>query len=144
MVVLVVNSIMMFVAFTTWTGIGEENANSYQQGLTFNDRLAEVDAQRAQGWQGQLDFTDLSGQRGRLELSLEDRFGNPLERAVVVAAVTRPTNAAEDFAAELRHVGTGRYGVDIAFPGAGQWDVRLVAEHPEGSYRLTDRVYVRP
>ena len=144
LVVLVVNAIMMVVAFSTWTGIGEESANSYQQGLTYNDRLAEVAAQQARGWQADLGFTDLPGVRGRLELTLQDSFGNPLERAIVVAALARPTNAAEDFTAELGDIGVGRYGADIVFPDAGQWDVRVLAEHPDGSYRLTSRLYVRP
>jgi nitrogen fixation protein FixH len=143
-VVLVANAIMMFVAFTTWTGIGQENANSYQQGLSYNDRLAEVAAQEALGWHAEIRFEPLEGERGRLVLALEDRFGNPLESAAVAAVLARPTDASQDFAVALHDVGIGRYGADVEFPGAGQWDVRLVAEHADGTYRATGRVYVRP
>jgi nitrogen fixation protein FixH len=143
-VVLLVNGIMIFVAFDTWTGIGQENANSYQQGLAYNDRLAEVAAQEALGWQAELSFEELAGRQGRLELALADRNGNPLEGAAVAATLARPTNAASDFALPLSDAGIGRYGADIDFPAAGQWDVRIVAEHGDGTYRITGRVYLSP
>jgi nitrogen fixation protein FixH len=143
-VVLLVNGIMIFVAFDSWTGIGRENANSYQQGLSYNDRLAAVEAQEALGWQADLGFEELADGRGRLVLALADRRGNPLEGATVAATLARPTDAAGDFVVALGDVGIGRYGADIAFPARGQWDVRVLAEHPRGVYRLSGRVFLSP
>ena len=40
LVVFAVNGAMMTIAFKTWTGLDTENA--YQEGLAYNDRLAEV------------------------------------------------------------------------------------------------------
>ena len=64
---------------------------------------------------------------GRLEigLTLADRFGNPLENAVVGAALVRPTSDGHDLKVGLARRLGGRYGDEVALPLAGQWDVRF-------------------
>ena len=142
-VVLVANSIMLYVAFSTWTGIGEENRSAYARGLAYNERLAAVEEQRALGWQVGYGFDATAPGRGTLWMTLADAHGNLIGDADVTARVARPTNAAEDFATVLRHAGPGLYAVEVDFPLAGRWDVWLAAEHDQGTYRLTREIRVR-
>ena len=66
-----------------------------------------------------------------------------LPRAEVTADLVRPTTVGYDFQVPLEDVGDGRYAATIAFPLSGQWEVDITALHPQGSYRLTERIYVR-
>jgi nitrogen fixation protein FixH len=43
----------------------------------------------------------------------------------------------------LGALGNGRYGSETTVPLAGQWDVRVYAEHEGGSYQVTRRVVIR-
>jgi len=145
-VVVLVNGIMIWVAFATWTGISGENANSYRQGLSYNERLAAVRAQDALGWQAAVRFeSDESAVRsGALAFDLAEANGGPLVGAEVTAQLLRPTHPGQDFAVPLLPAGApGTYAADITFPLPGQWDVQVTAGHPEGTYRLDDRLFVR-
>ncbi|NBC34622.1 MAG: hypothetical protein GVY13_18255 [Alphaproteobacteria bacterium] len=146
LVVVLVNGIMIWVAFSTWTGISGENANSYRQGLAFNERLAAVRAQEALGWQVDVAFESgtAGAHSGRLAVDLSGADGASLAGAQVTAELLRPTHPGHDFAVPLLSSGNaGTYGAEIDFPLAGQWDLRVTATHPDGTYRLTDRLFVR-
>jgi nitrogen fixation protein FixH len=140
LVVFAVNGAMMTIAFKTWTGLDTENA--YQEGLAYNDRLAERRAQQALRWQAGFAFTASGPRQGEIALTLADADGNPLSRAAVTAALVRPTQAGHDITVTLDHQGDGRYAADVALPLAGQWDVRLLADHARGTYRLHERILV--
>ena len=142
-VVVAVNATMIFFAIDSWTGLGDETRNSYQQGLRYNDNLAEQDVQRALGWEVGHGFDRTEPGNAHVWMELEDAYGNRLSRAVVSARIVRPTHSGHDFTVDLPHVGQGRYAADVAFPLAGQWEVRLTAEDSAGTYRLWDRVIVR-
>lgn len=142
-VVVLVNGIMIYVAFSTWTGISDENANSYRQGLTYNDRLAEAEAQHALGWRADASFDSIGLGAGQLRFHLTDDNGTPLTGADVAATILRPTHPGHDFATSMpAGDALGTYSADITFPLPGQWDIRIVAEHPNGTYRLSSRVFV--
>lgn len=142
-IVVAANATMITVAVTSFTGIGAENQHSYQQGLAYNDTLAAVRAQKALGWQGALAVEGLGERQAVLDLSLRDAEGHPIDRAAVAVQLRRPTEAAADFSAELPFVRTGHYRATLAFPLPGIWDVFIDAEAAGGSYRLTQRVFVR-
>lgn len=140
-VVLAVNGVLLYTALASWTGIGVDNA--YQRGLAYNRLLAEEDDQARLGWTVQLVFTQSGAGQGRLDIALADRAGNPLDRAAVHAAFVRPTREGYDFGADLPAVGSGHYAADVRVPLAGQWEIRVQADHATGNYRLRERVMVR-
>ena len=133
---------MLFFAFESWTGI--ETRDAYVKGLAYNDRLAEAEAQAAQGWNTELTFAAGEGQGGRLTFLLTDRDGNALNAADVLATLVRPTHEGHDFTVPLVSEGEGRYATDVVFPLPGQWDVRLHASHRSGSIQMRKRVMVEP
>ncbi len=135
------NGIMVFFAFDSWTGITTEDA--YIKGLDYNEQIADARAQQALGWQGELGFVPNGPQNGLLELKLKDRYGTAISEAVVTAVFVRPTHAGHDLEVALEDAGGGRYAAEVALPLAGQWDVRLRAEHERGGYRLERRILVR-
>jgi nitrogen fixation protein FixH len=142
-VVLIPNGVLIWVAFASWTGVDAENTRSYERGLNYNDRLAEVAAQRALGWASEFAYERLGPERARLDFALSNAEGEPLRAAAVVADVVRPTHQGHDFAVALPPVGPGTYAAEVAFPLPGQWEVRLEARHPDGTYRRTERIFLR-
>ena len=141
-VVLLANGALLYVAFESWTGI--ETHDSYVKGLAYNDRLAEAEAQAAQGWNTELAYQAGVGQGGRLTFVLTDRNGHALNAAEVTATLVRPTHEGHDFTVPLTSQGDGRYRADIVFPLPGQWDVRLDARHRSGSFQARKRIVVQP
>lgn len=142
-IVLGVNGAMVYAAFSSWTGLTDESGSTYRQGLEYNQRLAEVAEQRALGWTVDSGFERGDRRTGELWITLRDAYGNSLPRAAVTAALVRPTTTGYDFQVPLEDVGDGRYAATVAFPLAGQWEVDFTAQHPQGSYRLTERISVR-
>jgi nitrogen fixation protein FixH len=141
-VVLLVNGTMIFFAMESWTGV--ETSDAYQKGLAYNEQIAAAEVQAEQGWHAALDYAPEGGLKGRLSLSLSDRFETPLDGARVVVALVRPAHEGQDFTVELAPEGAGRYGASVDFPLAGLWEARMTAEHERGSHRLRSRLMVRP
>jgi len=142
-IVVAANATMITVAVTTFTGIGAENQHSYQQGLAYNDTIAAVAAQKALGWDVDLTFDPSGGRRGVLDLSMMDAHGGWIDQAAVSVQLRRPTEAAADFSASLPYVRDGHYRATLDFPLPGIWDVHIDAEDARGTYRLTQRVFVK-
>ena len=142
-VVLGANGAMVYAAFSSWTGLTDEHGSTYRQGLEYNQRLEEVAEQQALGWTVDSGFERGAPRTGELWITLQDAYANTLPRAEVTADLVRPTTVGYDFQVPLEDVGDGRYAATIAFPLSGQWEVDITALHPQGSYRLTERIYVR-
>lgn len=142
-VVLAVNGVMIFFAFSTWTGLEAESA--YRHGLEYNRALERARAQEALGWQVDLAFEQgLPKDRGILTLNLEDANGNLIQNALVRARLARPTHEGHDFEVEVLHTWGGTYRREITFPLRGLWDIEVDVEAPSGTYRLEERVFLAP
>jgi nitrogen fixation protein FixH len=140
-IVLAANGAMIGIAFLTWPGL--ETADAYRKGIAYNAALEAAREQAAQGWEVELAFVPVgTGPRGRLELRLVDMLGQPIERAVAYADLTRPTRAGHDFTIPLEPGAAGVYGKTLAFPLPGIWDVRVRAEQRSRTYWTTRRVFV--
>ena len=140
--VLVVNGSMIFVAFSTFPGL--ETTNAYQRGLAYNRQLDAVDQQEALGWKVAFDFTQEEARRVALQLDLEDRLGNRIQDADVRARFVRPTHEGVDRTVALDHQIGGRYQAQVALPLDGQWNIHLTVDADGQTYRLSERVFVRP
>ena len=140
-VVLVVNSIMVTIAFTSWTGVETEEA--YIQGLQYNDRLQEAETQRALGWTVDVSFAQSGPAAGALEVRAADQWGNALTHAAVRADFVRPTQEGVDFTVAVPPASHG-YAAMVDFPLPGVWDLELLIEHRGRPYRFEERIFLRP
>lgn len=140
-VVLIANSAMLYIAFSTWTGLAADQA--YDRGIRYNEELAAQTAQNDLGWAADYAFTDMGERHVRVALALQTSSGTPVEAGVVTAKFVRPTHYGHDFTIRLGSDRNGGYVGEADLPLAGQWEVRLTAETAQGSWRLNDRVTVR-
>jgi nitrogen fixation protein FixH len=141
-VVLVANGSMIVAAFSTWPGL--ETAGAYQRGLAYNRTLAAAEEQAELGWKVGFAFIQDGARQGVMQVDLEDRFGDLIEDAEVQARFVRPTHQGADRSVELAHESGGRYRAAIELPLDGQWDVHLAATSHGRTWRLSERVFLRP
>ncbi len=129
-VIIGVNLTLAFQAVATFPGL--ETRNSYLVSQAFDDDRA---AQEALGWTVSADVTD-----GELHLLIDDAIG-PVVAHIKSATLGRATHVGEDITPEFLHDGT-RFVADIPALGAGNWNLRLAAEAPDGT-AFRQRVIVR-
>ena len=141
-VVVAANAAFIFLALDSWSGLVADSP--YQRGIAYNQTLADAADQRALGWTGAIAFTPESDGKGRLEMTLRDRRGAPLDDLRVAGQVRRPTHEGFDRDVVLARRGPGLYGVELALPLRGQWDVRLTAESRTGKrFRMDQRIWLK-
>ena len=141
-IVLAANGAMIWFAFQSWTGL--ETGSAYQRGLAYNRTLEAARQQAALGWKVGFSSEQTGERQAVIELTLQDRHGDLLERAHVQATIVRPTHVGYDFMQGLIHKTAGRYQALLDLPLPGQWEIRIVAAEGGDAYRLTERVYLRP
>jgi nitrogen fixation protein FixH len=132
------------VGGTIWVGahVREETvvANPYEEGLRQDvDRRARA----ALGLAVSLPGEPLEAGAAPLVLVLADRAG-PVDGARVTVELSRPETSRDPRSAPARPAGNGRYVADLAFPAAGDWDVRFDVARGADRVRLERRVVVRP
>ncbi|MEO0766194.1 MAG: FixH family protein [Pseudomonadota bacterium] len=129
-IIISVNLTLAFQAVATFPGL--ETRNSYVVSQAFEDDRA---AQEALGWAVSADVSD-----GELHLLIDDAIG-PVVAHIKSATLGRATHVGEDITPEFFHDGS-RFVADIPALGAGNWNLRLVAEAPDGT-AFRQRVIVR-
>jgi nitrogen fixation protein FixH len=140
LVVFVVNGIMVYVGAVSWTGL--ETKQHYVKGLAYNKTLDAVDRQKARGWTGALSIRPEVQGRVNLDFVLHDKQEHAIAGATVTARLVRPTSEGHDLEVRMDDYGRGRYVGVAKLDLRGQWDVRVVAKHPSGDFRLTRRIVV--
>ena len=140
LVVFLANGIMLFFALDTWTGLTTDRA--YQEGLAYNEQIAERERQAALGWQVSFEAVPDGPGHVVFDLQVADDRGIPVTAASVAVSLTRPTHEGHDLAATLSHLGRGHYAGEADLPLPGQWQVEIVIEEPRGPYRERARVIV--
>lgn len=140
-VIISVNAVMVYFAVTSWTGLS--TTESFERGRTYNTELARAEAQAALGWRSNLEVGSPAESVLRIEFSLSDAGGAALNGALVHAEIRRPTVYGHDVLVDLTPIGNGRYVHEQEVPLAGNWDVRLFAEHVDGEYRISKRAFVQ-
>lgn len=140
-VIIAVNGIMMFFAFDTFNGLTDEAA--YEDGLHYDETIADYEAQRALGWHMNLAFNPTGPLAGDLTVDAVDREGDGLAGATIQATMLRPTQEGFDQQAELAEFPAGHYSASVAVPLPGQWIVRLDISRDEDTFRLERRLTIR-
>lgn len=142
-VVLVANGAMVYFATTTFSGLSTRHA--YTEGLAYNARIAEEQAQTALGWSWTADLTSGSGSgfgERTLRLTGTDAGGHPLDGLALTAEIRRPAEPGLDRTVRLAPVGPGTYEARLDLPKPGQWDILVTAQRDEETYRLRRRLLV--
>lgn len=143
-VVVAVNAIMLTVAIDTFSGI--ETKSHYIRGLEYNQNLQAVAEQQARGWRAEPRIFDtpdaLAAMAWPVKLDLADRDGRPLTGAKVDLRFVRPTSDDADRDILLQETAPGHYEGLAELPMIGQWDMRLLVWHPDGTWQSVDRVFL--
>jgi nitrogen fixation protein FixH len=139
-VVILANGVMVLFAMTSWTGL--ETRGAYEKGLAYNQTLQAERDQEALGWQVEIGLTAEGAGPARIEARFRDRDGRPVKPEAVTAWLIRPTHEGYDLTVPLHAESAGHYGTEVELPLAGQWDLRVLAEHGGGIYQAQRRVVV--
>ena len=121
-VVCAVNSLMIWFALSSWSGLVSDSA--YQEGLGFDRVLAESRAEAALGWSATIAYDP----EGRIAVQLADASDKPLAGMTLSLVLLRPTREGFDRASTLAEVAPGRYESAVRPPLPGQWDVRVTVK----------------
>ncbi|MET4127631.1 FixH family protein [Roseovarius sp. MBR-6] len=119
--IIAVNLVLAYSAVSTFPGL--EVKNSYVASQEFNERKA---AQEALGWEVRATHGG-----GVLRLTISDAEGQPVRVASLDATVGRATHVAEDQRPEFHFDGRGYVAPVTLAPG--NWNIRMVAEAPDGT-----------
>lgn len=127
LVTIAVNSVFVFLALDTFTGVESEHA--YTDGLHFNNEIARREAQEQLNWRAELSH-NWSADTGHLRVSfaLQDNANEPMSSLAFVGRLRRPTDTALDRQIAFQETGIGIYSVDIADVPAGAWDVEIESD----------------
>lgn len=136
-----VNGYFMYAALATYSGV--VSSESYQKGLTYNDRIAADARQAALGWHHGL-VTE--GNR-TLVLTLEGPDGRPVAGLRVAGTIGRPSTEGFDHALKFSENAPGRYVAETAPLDAGTWVASIeafdgVATEPK--YQGRNRLWLKP
>ncbi len=140
-VIFAVNGVMVAFAFGTWTGL--ETHGAYEKGLAYNKTLEAARRQDALGWQVEIALEQRDAEKVWLEVTFRNSDERPLRLYAVTAHLVRPTHSGHDLEVPLARLRAGRYGAELRPPLPGQWDIRVKAEHDDGTYQATRRVMIR-
>lgn len=129
-VMIAVNVYFLFAAVKSFPG--EQVEQSYEQGLRYNETLAEMDRQRALGWQVQMGFEKRENGEARLVSNWYDKTNDPLFSLQVSATIARPASDTDLQSISMSPDGPARYFTDLDDLGLGLWEVELTATSPDG------------
>lgn len=140
-VVVAVNGGLIYFAIREPVGIVVKNP--YQDGLRYNERLAERRQQLALGWQVAAAVSGTAA-AGPVEVRVEarDRGGAPLASLAGKIRFERPVERLAPVEAELVPVGDGRYVAAARLPRSGQWDLTVDFTDGMASHSASTRVAV--
>jgi nitrogen fixation protein FixH len=129
---LVANGALIYSALHTLPG--GELGNAYDESQTYNQSIAQSQAQTERGWQAQVSAQS-QGPDARVVFSLRDRDGARIDGLQVRARFENPSDRRADKAISLEPHGDTYEGVaqDVH---AGQWTLMLEAA------TATEKVYV--
>ncbi len=130
----------LFVTWAVQTFPGEVSERAYEDGLAYNQTLAERRAQESLGWTAQVRQGAVPGQ---VTASFSDAEGATLAGLTVQAALTRPATDAGAATVALRAVQPGVYAGATPLQ-AGAWDLKLTARDGRGrTFEATRRLVWR-
>ncbi len=131
-VIFIANGFFVYYAVSTFRG--EDSMHPYQQGIDYNQTLAERRAQAASGWTAEIDLEE-----GRLELKIRNGDGTYIPGLKVTGVLKHPTETDLDIPLTFAQTEANTYIVSIPPEAYGheapgkEWDLHTVARKPDGS-----------
>lgn len=141
-VVVAVNAIMVQIALSSFSGLATRTP--YERGLAYNRVLDEAERQAALGWRIEVNFASAGreSRAGRLEVTVRDAQGMPLDDLRVHAVLTRPVERIEPLELMIPAAGGSRYESRVNVPLSGQWDAQMTLERGGDRVELRRRLFV--
>lgn len=127
-VVIAVDVAFLVLAYRTFPG--QVSVTPYEDGLLYNRRIADLEAQDRLGWRAAVATTPRE-----IALTLVDRGGDPLTGLKVTGGLRRPATETGAVVLAFRETEPGRYAAPINGL-AGAWDLSTQVKGPAGG-RLT-------
>ncbi len=134
-----------FVYYAVGTFRGEVSMHPYQQGINYNQTLAERRAQAASGWTAEIDL-----ESGQIVLNIKNKAGENVPGLKVSGILKHPTETDLDIplafapgqnTSYIAHIGTQAYGKTS--PGK-EWILETVAIKPDGSsFRTRNELWLK-
>lgn len=143
LIVLIVNGVMISLAFITNPGLVTEDY--YEKGQDYEQNINKMIAARKElGWTFQTDFpTDpVMNQAAHYSVNVVDKYGVALSEAKVFLHAYRPSDADADFSVEMIETINGRYEAKIKYPLKGFWEYTIDVKRDEDVYKFTRRASV--
>ncbi|MDX2274609.1 MAG: FixH family protein [Hyphomonadaceae bacterium] len=132
---LVITVNIVFAVFAVGSFPGEEGQSPYQQGLRYNETLAERHEQAALGWRASADLEPAGAGGAAVIVTMLSRTGHPLDGLAVDGALRWPTDAARDQELNFTPVGQGRYRAALDALPSGNWRLEARASDAQGGAR---------
>lgn len=126
LVVIVVNVAFTVMAIRTYPG--EVSRTPYEDGVAYNAKLAQLEAQSRLGWRAAAQ----AGPEGAVLVTFRDRAGAPLTGLRVAAKLQRPATQSGRKDALLAETAPGTYSARLGGL-SGAWDLSLLAHDPAGA-----------
>jgi nitrogen fixation protein FixH len=122
-----------FTVLALRTFPGQVSVTPYEDGLLYNRRIAQLEAQERLGWRAAA-----AAEPGQVRLEFRDRDGGPLSGLAIVGRLERPATEAGRISLKFVEASPGRY---IAPAGriAGAWDLTADAKGASGGAFLAER-----
>jgi nitrogen fixation protein FixH len=138
MIVIAVNGTMMWLAIGSFSGLYSGHAR--ERGVHYNQVVAQQQSRDALGWTVQAGWQPGSN---RLDLTLSDAAGQPLEAAVVTVELIRPAEKRPPVEVTMSALGGGKFSGSVVLPARGNWDADIVVEAGGRRFALTKRLFLR-
>ncbi|WP_340647365.1 FixH family protein [Phenylobacterium sp.] len=126
LVVIVVNVAFTVMAIRTYPG--QVSRTPYEDGVAYNAKLAQLNAQARLGWRA----AARAGDDGAVMVTFLDRAGRPVTGLKVAAKLERPATETGRKNAFLPETAPGAYSARLGGL-SGAWDLSLVAHDAAGA-----------
>lgn len=130
-VVIAVDASFTVIALRTFPG--QVSVTPYEDGLLYNRRIAQLEAQERLGWRAAA-----AAAPGEVVMDFRDRSGRPLPGLAIEGQLERPATAAGRVTLRFAETAPGRY-VAPAGRLSGAWDLTVQARGPAGGAFLAER-----
>jgi len=128
-IVVAVNAVLVWLALGSWPGLVSQT--SYQDGLAYNQVLADGQRQDAMGWQ-----VAVAAEAGELEATFEDDSGDPIAGLMLAGTLLRPTHEGDDVVLDWRERVPGAYVAKLDGVAPGNWNLVIETARSGEPYRL--------
>ncbi|ODT89856.1 FixH family protein [Phenylobacterium sp. SCN 70-31] len=130
-VVIAVDVAFLVLAYRTFPG--QVSVTPYEDGLLYNRRIADLEAQERLGWRAAAEAAP-----GEVALVVVDRDGRPLAGLTVAGRLERPATAAGAVDLVFTEAEPGRYVAPVGRL-SGAWDLTAAAQGPSGGRLSAER-----